>query len=411
MSRAANKLTNTAVKNATTEGKAQRKLADGGGLTLVVKPESKVWWYRYRYDGKERTLTLGAYPQTSLKEARAKRDEAKQLLAEGTDPVTHKNTHKAERVEAHTHTFKAVAIEWLEEVHHKAVVEDHYNRNVRRLEQHAFPKLGRRPISEIEPADILEPLRDVVKSGRKETAHRVKTLIGQVFRYAVSTGRAQRDMTADIRGILPASETKHHAAVVTPDEIADLLKRIDTYWGTPTVCYALKLSPLLFLRPGELRTMKWEQIDWDAATWTTEKTKNGEPLVVPLARQAIDLLEQIREVNGKWEWVFPGGHSKAKPMSNNAIRTALARLELLEIMSAHGFRAMARTVLTERLGFRAEIVEMQLAHRVKDMHGRAYNRTTWLPERRDMMQQWADYLDNLKNPDNNVTPIHKAASK
>tara|TARA_R110002074_G_scaffold43516_2_gene113378 strand:- start:10377 stop:11609 length:1233 start_codon:yes stop_codon:yes gene_type:complete len=410
MSRAANKLTNTAVKNATTAGKAQRKLADGGGLTLVVKPESKVWWFRYRYDGKERTLTLGAYPQTSLKEARAKRDEAKQLLADGTDPVTHKNTHKADRVEAHTHTFKSVANEWLEEVHKKAVVEDHYNRNVRRLEQHAFPKLGRSPISEIDPTDILKPLRDIVKSGRTETAHRVKTLVGQVFRYAVSTGRAQRDVTADIRGILPASETKHHAAVVTPDEIADLLKRIDGYWGTPTVCFALKLSPLLFLRPGELRTMKWEQIDWEAATWTTERTKNGEPLIVPLSRQAIELLKEIREVNGKWEWVFPGGHSKTKPMSNNAIRTALARLELHEVMSAHGFRAMARTVLTERLGFPAEIVEMQLAHKVKDMHGRAYNRTTWLPERRRMMQQWADYLDNLKNPENNVTPIHKAAN-
>ena len=155
--------------------------------------------------------------------------------------------------------------------------------------------------------------------------------------------------------------------------------------------------------------MKWEQIDWNTATWTTERTKNGEPLVVPLARQSIELLRQIQEVNGKWEWVFPGGHSKTKAMSNNAVRTALSRLELHGIMSPHGFRAMARTALTEQLGFRAEIVEMQLAHRVKDMHGRAYNRTTWLPERRDMMQQWADYLDNLKNPENNVTPIHKAA--
>jgi integrase len=411
MSRAANKLTNTAIKNATTEGKAQRKLADGGGLTLVVRPERKLWWFRYRYDGNEKTLTIGTYPQTSLKEARAKRDEAKRLLAEGSDPVTHNHTHKAERVEAHTHTFKSVAMEWLTEVHEKAVVAEHYQRNVRRLEKHAFPKLGRHPISDIEPSNILEPLRDIAKTGRVETAHRVKTLIGQVFRYAVSTGRAQRDMTADIRGILPASQTKHHAAVVTPDEIADLLKRIDTYWGTPTVCMALKLSPLLFLRPGELRSMRWEQIDWQAATWTTERTKNGEPLVVPLASQAIALLEEIREANGKWEWVFPGGHSKTKPMSNNAIRTALARLELHDIMSAHGFRAMARTVLTERLGFRAEIVEMQLAHRVKDMHGRAYNRTTWIPERRDMMQQWADYLDNLKDPQSNVVAIGQTASQ
>lgn len=410
MSRAANKLTNTAVKNATTEGKAQRKLADGGGLTLVIRPERKLWWFRYRYGGSEKTLTLGTYPQTSLKEARAKRDEAKLLLAEGSDPVTHNHTHKAERVEAHTHTFKAVALEWLEEVHEKAVVAEHYSRNVRRLEQHAFPKLGRHPISKIEPADILEPLRDIVKTGRKETAHRVKTLISQVFRYAVSTGRAQRDMTADIRGILPASETKHHAAVVTPDEIADLLNRIDTYWGTPTVCMALKLSPLVFLRPGELRTMRWDEVNWKESVWERERTKNQDPLVVPLSQQTIELLEKIREVNGKWEWVFPGGHSKTKPMSNNAIRSALGRLELQDIMSAHGFKAMARTVLAERLGFRTEIIEMQLAHRVKDMHGRAYNRTTWLPERRAMMQQWADYLDELKDPKNNVVAIGQAAT-
>jgi len=410
MSRAANKLTNTAVKNATTEGKAQRKLADGGGLTLVVKPESKVWWFRYRYDGKERTLTLGAYPQTSLKEARAKRDEAKQLLAEGTDPVTHRATAKAERVEATANTFRAVALDWLENVHRKNVGATTYPKNARRLEMYAFPKLGRRPITEIEPPDVLAVLREIENRGHVDNAHRLKTLIGQVFRYAVSTGRAKRDVTADIRGILPAPNVKHHAAVVTPEEIADLLRKVDTYWGTPTVCLALRLSPLLFLRPGNLRRMRWEEIDWEAATWTTEHTKNGEALIVPLARQAIELLRELEEINGNREWVFPSGHGKGRPMSENAITGALNRLELKGIMSAHGFRAMAKTVLTERLGFRTEIIEMQMAHRVADVHGRAYNRTTWLPERRDMMQQWADYLDNLKKPGNNVTPIHKTAN-
>jgi integrase len=198
--------------------------------------------------------------------------------------------------------------------------------------------------------------------------------------------------------------------VTTPDEIADMLKKIDTYWGSPTVCLALKLSPYLFLRPGNLRQMRWDEIDWDAATWTTDTTKNGEPLVVPLARQAITLLRELQELNGKREWVFPSGAGKGRPMSENAITGALNRLELQGIMSAHGFRAMAKTVLTERLGFRTEIIEMQMAHRVRDVHGRAYNRTTWLPERQAMMQQWADYLDNLKKPDNNVTPIHQAAS-
>lgn len=411
MSRAANKLTDTAVKNATTEGKSQRKLADGGGLTLVVKPESKVWWFRYRYDGKEKTLTLGSYPAVTLKKARAKRDEAKGLLAEGIDPVTHRATNKAERIQSTANNFKAVALEWLEQVHKKNVGATTYPKNKRRLEMYAYPKLGRSPMAEIEPPDVLAILRDIEGKGHVDNAHRLKTLIGQVFRYAVSTGRATRDVTADLRGILPAPNVKHHAAVTTPDEIADMLKKIDTYWGSPTVCLALKLSPYLFLRPGNLRHMRWDEIDWDAATWTTDTTKNGEPLVVPLARQAITLLKELQELNGKREWVFPSGAGKGRPMSENAITGALNRLELQGIMSAHGFRAMAKTVLTERLGFRTEIIEMQMAHRVRDVHGRAYNRTTWLPERQAMMQQWADYLDNLKDPKGNVTPIHKAASE
>lgn len=411
MSRAANKLTDTAIRNATTEGKAQRKLADGSGLTLVVKPESKVWWYRYRYGGKERTLTLGSYPAITLKQARAKRDESKRLLAEGIDPVTHRATNKAERIEATANNFKAVALEWLEDVHKKNVGATTYPKNKRRLEMYAYPKLGRRPIGEIEPPAVLAVLREIEGKGHVDNAHRLKTLIGQVFRYAVSTGRASRDVTADLRGILPAPNVKHHAAVTTPDEIAAMLKKVETYWGSPTVCLALKLSPYLFLRPGNLRHMRWEEIDWDGATWTTDATKNGEPLVVPLARQAISLLRELEEINGNREWVFPSGAGKGRPMSENAITGALNRLELQGIMSAHGFRAMAKTVLTERLGFRTEIIEMQMAHRVRDVHGRAYNRTTWLPERQTMMQQWADYLDSLKKPDNNVTPIHREASK
>lgn len=411
MSRAANKLTDTAVRNATTEGKNQRKLADGGGLTLVVKPESKVWWFRYRYNGKEKTLTLGNYPPVSLKQARTQRDDAKRLLEVGIDPVTHRATAKAGQVEATVNTFKAVALDWLENVHKKNVGATTYPKNERRLEMYAFPKLGRRPITEIEPRDVLAVLREIEGKGHIDNAHRLKTLIGQVFRYAVSTGRAQRDVTADLRGILPAPNVKHHAAVVTPDEIADLLQKVETYWGSPTVCLALKLSPYLFLRPGNLRHMRWEEIDWKEATWTTQTTKNGEPLIVPLASQAIDLLKELQEINGKREWVFPSGAGKGRPMSENAITGALNRLELQGIMSAHGFRAMAKTVLTERLGFRTEIIEMQMAHRVRDVHGRAYNRTTWLPERQAMMQQWADYLDNLKKPDNNVTPIHSEATR
>jgi len=268
----------------------------------------------------------------------------------------------------------------------------------------------RRPMKEIEPPEILAVLREIEGKGHVDNAHRIKTLIGQVFRYAVSTGRVGRDATTDLRGILAPPQVKHHAAVVSPVEIAILLRKLDTYWGQPTVCLALKIAPYVFLRPGNLRQMRWDEIDWEEGTWATENTKNGEPLVVPLSRQVVVLLRELEGINGKWEWVFPNGHSKRHPMSENAITAALNRLELKGIMSGHGFRAMAKTVLTERLGFRTEIIEMQMAHQVRDVHGRAYNRTTWLPERRDMMQQWADYLDSLKQIENTLTPIKKANS-
>lgn len=411
MSGATNKLTETAIKHATFSKYGKRKkLADGGGLYLDIQKVGRYWRMKYRYGGKEKLLALGKYPEVTLKQARAGREQAKRLLAEDMDPVANRAISKAKQVEATANTFRAVALDWLESVHKKNVGATTYPKNERRLEMYAFPKLGRRPMAGIEPQDVLAVLREIEGKGHVDNAHRLKTLIGQVFRYAVSTGRAQRDVTADLRGILPAPNVKHHAAVVTPDEVADLLRKVDSYWGSPTVCLALKLSPLLFLRPGNLRRMRWEEIDWETATWTTERTKNGEPLIVPLAPQALELLRELEALNGNREWVFPSGAGKGRPMSENAITGALNRLELQGIMSAHGFRAMAKTILTERLGFRTEIIEMQMAHRVADVHGRAYNRTTWMPERRDMMQQWADYLDALRDPDNNVTPIHQTAS-
>lgn len=411
MPRAVNKLTDTATKHATFKKYGKRtKLADGGGLYLDVQQAGRYWRLKYRYAEKEKLLSLGVYPDVSLKEARAGRDEAKRMLADGVDPVAERKAQSARQVSNAASTFKAVATEWLTDVHMKSVGANTYPKNARRLEMYVFPKLGRRPIAEIEPPDVLAILREIENKGHVENAHRVKTLMGQVFRYAVSMGRAQRDVTADLRGILPSPTVKHHAAVVTPDEIANVLKTIEAYWGQPTVCLALKMAPYVFLRPGNLRQMRWEQIDWQEETWATGTTKNGEPLVVPLASQVIDILRELEEINGKSEWVFPSGHGKGRPMSDNAITAALGRLELKGIMSGHGFRAMAKTVLTERLGFRTEIIEMQMAHRVRDVHGRAYNRTTWLPERRAMMQQWADYLDTLKE-DSNVIPINKPASR
>jgi integrase len=410
MSKATNKLTAAEVKNATTDGQAQRKLADGGGLTLVVRPDSKVWWMRYRYNSKERTYTLGNFPAVSLKDARAGREEIKRLIAEGQDPVNHRTNTKADRVGATANTFKAITVEWLENVHKKSVGATTYPKNKRRFEMHAFPKLGRRPMADIQPLDVLEALREIENKGHVDNAHRLKTLIGQVFRYAVSTGRAPRDVTADLRGLLAAPDVKHHAAVVTPDEIARLLSELHSYWGNPTVCAALKLAPYVFLRPGNLRQMRWAEIDWEERTWTAETTKNGEPLVVPLASQVIAILREMEGLNGHGEWVFTSGHGRGRPMSENAMTAALNRMGFKGLMTGHGFRAMAKTVLTERLGFRTEIIEMQMAHRVRDVHGRAYNRTTWLPERREMMQQWADYLDNLRTG-GNVVAIGQTASK
>lgn len=412
MGKPVNKLTENTVKHARFDKYGKRtKLADGGGLYLDVQQAGRYWRMKYRFGGKEKLLALGVYPTVPLKLARTKRDEAKRLLAEGIDPVTFRNTARTQRVEAAANTFRAVALEWLEHVHKKTVGETTWGRNERRLEMYAYPKLGRRPISEIEPPDVLMVLRDIENTGHLESAHRVKTLIGQVFRYAASAGTAKRDVTTDLRGMLPPAKPKHHAAVVTPEEIAKLLPRFDRYWGTPTVCLALKMSPYVFLRPGDLRTMRWDEIDWEEATWAREKTKNGEAFIVPLARQVIELLRQLQQINGKSDWVFPNGHGRKRPMSDNAVNAALKRLELRDVMTPHGFRAMARTVLAERLGFSTEIIEMQLAHRVRDVHGRAYNRTTWLPERRAMMQQWADYLDSLKKPNNNVAPIHQEAIK
>ena len=411
MARATNKLTSPEVKAATFDKYGKRtKLADGGGLYLDIQPGGQYWRLKYRYAGKEKLLALGVYPETTLKQARTFRDDARQLLASGTDPAAYRRLSENQRREAATNTFRAVAMEWLEQVHCKSVGVTTYPKNVRRLEMHVYPKLGTRPLSDIEPSDVLEVLRVIESKGHVDNAHRLKTLIGQVFRYGVSTGRTKRDVTADLRGLLSAPDVRHHAAVITPNKIAHLLQELHAYWGNPTVCAALKIAPYVFLRPGNLRQMRWSEIDWDAATWTAETTKNGEPLVVPLASQVVGILREMHTLNGHEMWVFPSGHGRGRPMSENTVSAALNRMGFKGLMTGHGFRAMATTVLTERLGFRAEIIEMQMAHRVRDVHGRAYNRTTWLPERREMMQQWADYLDNLRTG-GNVVAIGQTASK
>ena len=397
MNKGIHKLTDKEARNATTEGARQRKLADGGGLTLVVRPTSKAWWLRYRFHGKERTLTLGSYPRTSLKEARAARDEALKLLDQGIDPVDYRRMEQRRRQTETADTFQSIALEWYETIHKHEVGATTHPKNLRRMEMHLFPYIGRMPIRDITPPDALSTLRRIEQKGHVDNAHRLKTIIGQVFRYAVGIGKAERDITVDLRGLLRSPSVKHYAAITDPDQLGDLLRVLWGYEGTPTVSAALKLAPLFFLRPGDLRQMQWDQIDWQKAQWSAQRTKNSDPLIVPLADQAIQILRELEPINGRSPYVFPSARSRARPMSENAVTAALINLGYKDTMTGHGFRATARTLLEEELRFPVAIIEMQMAHRVRDVHGRAYNRTQWLDERRKMMQTWADYLEGLRN--------------
>jgi integrase len=268
-----------------------------------------------------------------------------------------------------------------------------------RLERDAFPWMGKRPINEIRAPELLAVLRRVENRGALETAHRIRSIAGQVFRYAVATGRAERDCSGDLKGALPQPREKHHAAITEPKEVGPLLRAIDGYQGQFVVKCALRLAPLFFVRPGELRNAEWEEIDFDQAQWNipAHKMKMGQPHIVPLCRQAIEILTELKELTGRSKYVFPSGRSFARPMSNNAILAALRRMGYdKDTMTGHGFRAMARTILDEVLRVRPDFIEHQLAHAVRDPNGRAYNRTAHLEGRREMMQLWADFLDGLK---------------
>lgn len=395
MARQLNKLSANEVKNAKGSGKI-RKLADGGGLTLVIKGESKYWWLRYRFAGNEKTLSLGSYPQVSLADARKARDEAKGILKQNVDPSAHRQLESTQRVSDGENTFRSLCEDWYQQKHSAEVTESHAVRNWRRLEIYTFPQLARRPIRSIQPTDILQVLDKIVKKGNVETAHRVKTLISLVFRYAVATSRVESDVTRDLTGYLPKTQVKHQHALVRPDEVSLLLKDIQAYQGHFATSAALKISPLVFTRPGDTRQMLWEQIDFDKALWELPTTKNGAPLIVPLSRQAIAILREVEPVTKhRSPYVFPNARDAKRPMSNVAIKAALDRMGYGGKMTAHGFRAMARTLLQEELKYPVHLIEMQLAHRVADMHGRAYNRTEFLEDRREMMQTWADYLSKL----------------
>lgn len=389
-------LTNTAIRNVKA-GKKALKLFDDRGLYLEVSPAGGKWWrLKYRFGGKEKRLSLGIYPDVALKDARGRRDDARKLIAEGIDPSEYRKATKAAQTDRNANSFELITREWFTK-YSPNWAPNHGTRLVRLFERDIFPWLGSKPISEITAPDLLGVLRRIEARGAHDTAHRALGNCGQVFRYSVATGRCQRDPSSDLRGALPPVRGKHFAATTEPKQFAAILRALDGYEGMLTVQCALRIAPLLFVRPGELRSAEWKDIDLDAAQWCYTASKTKTPHIVPLARQAVAILRELQPLTGYGRFVFPGARSNKRHMSDNAILAAMRRMGIDKTeMSGHGFRATARTILDEVLGVRPDYIEHQLAHAVRDPNGRAYNRTAHLPERRLMMQQWADYLDKLR---------------
>ena len=399
-------LTDAECKNATCPPeKTRARLACSGGLYLEISPAgSKRWFYKYRKDGKEGRMALGSYPSVGAKDARKARDTAKLKKSTGVDPVQVRKVEKLKATTPDAETFKVTALEWY------AMKLDswssHYAiREKRNLEKDLFPFLGVRRISDIEAIELLATVRRVEERGALDVAHRVLTTAGQVWRYAVATGRTPRDITVDIRGTLKPHHGKHFAAITDPVKLGELIRVIRGYQGGPIVRAALQLAPMLFQRPGELRAAEWAEFDLDAAMWTipaarmkrsVDGKRNGDPHQVPLPTQAVEILRKLHPLTGHGTLLFHGERSHERPISDNTLRAALLTLGYgPDAQSVHGFRATARTLLAEELNIDPLVIEAQLAHAVKDANGRAYNRTQYLKHRTAMMQQWANYLDKL----------------
>jgi integrase len=405
-------LTDTAIKSAKPTEKPV-KMTDGDGLYLLISPNGGKWWrFDYRFDSKRKTLSMGVYPQVSLRDARDRRDAARKQIANGIDPGEHRKAHKNARADAVANSFEAIANEWFTKML-PTWSPDHADKIIKRFKRDVFPWIGGKPIADLKAADVLTTVRRIEARGRLETAHRALQSCGQVFRYAVATGRAERDPTGDLRGALPPTREKHMAAITDPAEVGALLRAIDAFRGTLIVQSALKLSALVFVRPGELRLAEWSEIDLNKGEWNIPAkrmkawTRKGitTPHLVPLASQAIAILQELQPLTGRGSHVFAGRDPK-KPMSNSAVNAALRRMgyDTKTEMTGHGFRAMARTILHEELGVDRDVIEHQLAHTVADSLGTAYNRTKFIKGRRAMMQRWADYLDKLKT-EADVVPI------
>ena len=399
-------ITDAECKNATCPPERARvRLACSGGLYLEIGTNgSKRWFWKYRKDGKEGRMALGSYPDVGPKAARAARDEAKVKKADGRDPVQARKKAKLKESALGADSFKETALEWYEK--HKTRWSDHYAiREKRNLEKDLFPYFATRRIGEIEPIELLAAIRKVEERGALDVAHRVLTTARSVWRYAVSTARAPRDITGDISGALTPHHGKHFAAITKPLELGVLIRVIRGYQGGPIVRAALQLAPMLFQRPGELRGAAWAEIDMDASMWTIPSTRmkrkkkgkeNGIPHYVPLPTQAVKILRMLYPLTGGGTLLFPGQRSHDRPISDNTLRAALLTLGYgPNVQSVHGFRATARTILAEVLDVDPLVIEAQLAHAVRDANGTSYNRTQYLKHRTTMMQQWADYLDKL----------------
>ncbi|VBG98853.1 tyrosine-type recombinase/integrase [Burkholderia pseudomallei] len=390
-------LTDTAIRNAKPADKPVR-LFDGGGLYLEIAPSGGKWWrLKYRFGGKEKRYSLGVYPEVTLATARKKRDEAREKLAAGIDPGEAKKAEKRASLLAAANSFEVVARGWIDE--RKTTVEPaQHAKTLARMENDVFPWLGKRPIAEIDAPEILVVLKRVDGRGARFTAHRIRSEISRVFRYGIKEGHCKADPARDLVDAIPPAQTTHFASITEPEKVGEMLRAFDGFTGTFPVLCALKLAPMLFVRPGELRKAEWAQFDLDKGEWRYFVNKTKTDHLVPLAAQAVTILRELHALTGEGVYVFPGARDRNRPMSEAAINAALRRLgyDTRTEITGHGFRAMARTILHEELEEKPEVIEHQLAHTVPDSLGRAYNRTKFIKARRSMMQQWADYLDKLK---------------
>lgn len=405
----AHKLSATAVKSAKASDRAY-SLSDGRGLQILIKPNgSKLWRFNYRFDGKQKTMPLGNYPDVSLAEARTALQDARNQRARGIDPMQARKA--AKRAQSDADTFEAVAREWHAQ-ESSAWSAGHAERIMRRLERDVFPWIGSRPVGSVTAPELLTTLRRIVERGATETAHRAKSNCGQVFRYAVATGRAERDPSADLRGALPSVKPTSLASVKEPEAVGALLRAIDAYECHLSTRCALKLAPLVFARPGELRAAEWAEIDLDRAEWriAVHRMKGRQTHIVPLSAQAIAILREIEPLTGRDRYVFPSTRGKGRPMSNNTLNAALRKMGYSkDEMTAHGFRSIASTLLNEQ-GWNPDAIERQLAHAESNSVRAAYNYAEHLAERREMMQAWADYLDRLRDGKaDRVVPLRTAA--